>query len=185
MNDDEWVTVHAGSPWELDLFCGMLDEELIVWRRPDDVIGGIDAIVNPAGAAGKRLQVRAPDAERAAARIASHRAPASAPETDDDEYEPTAQEEVELVARWVRGASWSLVGFVLVPWLMVLYRRACREHNTESEQHALAVAAPWIAGAAILVLVFAFRVVPGWLPDRTPTHGVPLPPPPPTRIVPG
>lgn len=183
MTDDDWVTVHAGSPWELDLFCGMLDEEGCVWRRPDDVLGGVDALVDPAGAVRKRLQVRAADAERAAAVLARHHERTA--EADDEEYELTGQEEVELVARWVRGASWSLVGIVLAPWLMVLYRRACREHGTRSGQHALTVAAPWIGGAVILVLVLAFRFVPGWIPDRAPHHGPPRPPPAPTRVVPG
>lgn len=184
MSDREWVTLHAGPPWELDLFCGMLDDACIPWRRPDGVVGGVGSLVDPTGAACKRLQVPAADAERAAAQIASHRVPASEA-NDVEECELTGEQEVELVARYVRGASGSLVGVILAPWLLLLYRRACREHETRSKQHALTLAAPWIAGAVILALVLAFRIVPGWFPDRTPDPGPPPPPPAPTRILPG
>lgn len=187
MSDAEWVTVHVGTPWELDLFCGMLDDEGIPWQRPDDVVGAADSLLDPTGATSRRLQVRTEDEDRTRALIASHHGEVE--DTEDDEYELTGQEEVELIARSARRASWSLVGIVLVPWLMVLYRRACREYDTESKHHALTVAAPWIGAGGIVLVVLAFRFVPGWLPERSPERGLPPvpPPPPPTRgpIVPG
>lgn len=180
MPESDWVTVETGPPWELDLLAGILDEQSIPTYRPDDMQVALDPLVHSTGTSLQRLQVHEADVARATRLLAARRrAPAAADDDEDGEYALTGQEEVEYVARWVRFASWSVVGLVLVPWLLAAYRRACREHGTRSRQHAATVAAPWIGLAVLAVVVLAFVFVPRWIPTKPLRPGQPPPPPPP------
>ena len=174
MPDVRLVTVHSGSLWEVELLAGLLEGAGIPTFLPDHLTKRVDPFITGANPLTARLQVRAEDAERAAALLESERSgrteetaeevsdgagpePPLPEDGDDDAMSP--EEELRYLASRTRW--WALIscvlGFLTLPFALlyfITYLRAVREYGRRAPGHTLTVAAPLLVTAAAVAFLF-------------------------------
>ena len=142
---DRWVTVYGGPIWEAQMVRDRLDDEGIESFLPDETTKVVDPFITGGNPLAVALQVRAPDAERAQALVATyHKAPPEGeeahevPDGEEDEEEDDG-DDLDWLATRTRWASLLLITAPFAIVTGVLYLIACRDEKRRAPYHALTV----------------------------------------------
>lgn len=156
----QWIQVHAGPIWQVQLYQGRLDAEGIRTFIPDESTKVVDPFVTGGAALMTELMVVGEDAERARGIIESIKDEGPlTPDADDDpmwddesveetpdeasdeDEEKSPQAETEWFATRTR---WGAVIWITFPFAVVtgfFYLHLCKKHGTRSISHGLTIAA--------------------------------------------
>ena len=168
-----WISVHAGSIWEVQLYQGRLEEEGLTTFVPDESTKVVDPFATGGLPLMAALHVPSDQVERAQAILATMRdhAPVEPDEhldevfgeaspDEDDEAPSPAEQKVEHLATRTR---WAALWWITFPFAFVtgfLYLRASKKHGIKSKSHGLTLAA---IGFAVLnlagIIAFAYFAV--------------------------
>lgn len=156
------VTIHAGSPWEVELLRGRLEGEGILAFVPDANLHRTTPFLTGAGALHVRLQVRPEDVERATVLVGEYQA-AVRPEgdaADEDEAESVEDRRARLtkLGRRIQWCSFLWVPAPIAVAMGMYYLLDLRPKEERPSNHRLTLAAILLAvlgTAAWFVLVRA------------------------------
>jgi hypothetical protein len=157
MSRADWVMVHSGPSWEIDLLRGVLEDAGIPTRVPDPMTRIVDPFILGPNGLQTPLLVPPGDAERAQEVLVGLREEGrfALPDEDElDEEEPErGPEEVGILASRARWLASLVITFPLAVITLVSYRRACRRWGLRDDKDRHTVGVVVVSGIVFVALV--------------------------------